>query len=140
MTTQKQNLFARKFALAALLPFAAVSFVGCAEETVVQEAEEAGPTAEAAILGETVTLQTEVQEVVGPNVFSVGEDETLIVGTGLGEEVEEGDNVQVTGTVRNFILTDLEEEGFTFDDDESTYVVEYEQELVVVADDVEDLP
>ncbi len=140
MTIQKQNLWARKVVLAALVPFAALSFVGCAEETVVQEAEEAGPTAEAAILGETVTLQTEVQEIVGPNVFSVGEDETLIVGTGMSDGLEEGDDVQVTGTVRNFLLADLEEEGFTFDDDESTFVVEYEQELVVVADDVEELP
>ena len=30
---------------------------GCGEETVVEEGQEAGPTAEAAILGETVTVQ-----------------------------------------------------------------------------------
>ncbi|MHA7273304.1 hypothetical protein ACX80Z_07715 [Arthrobacter sp. TMT4-20] len=140
MTTQQNNRWMRKVAFAAVIPFAALGFVACGDETLVEEAEEEGPAAVAAILGEPVTLQTEVQEVVGSNVFTVGDGDTLILGTGMTDDLEEGDEVQVTGEVRNFILTDLESEGFDFDDDEATYVIDYEQELVVVADDVEELP
>ncbi|WP_156808924.1 hypothetical protein [Arthrobacter sp. TB 23] len=140
MTTQQNNRWMRKVAFAAVIPFAALGFVACGDETVVEEAEEEGPAAVTAILGEPVTLQTEVQEVVGSNVFTVGDGDTLILGTGMTDDLEEGDEVQVTGEVRNFILTDLESEGFDFDDDEATYVIDYEQELVVVADDVEELP
>lgn len=107
----------------------------------VQQAEEDGPVAEAAILGETVTLQTEVSEIVGPNVFTVGEDDTLVVGAGLADELSEGEEVQVTGTVRDFILTDVEPAlGVDFDDDEADFVVEYEEELAVVAEDVQAMP
>lgn len=140
MNLQTKNPLARRLAFAAVLPFAAVSFVGCAEDTVVQEAEEAGPSAEAAILGETVTLQNEVQDIVGPGVFTVGENDTIILGTDVSAGIEDGDMVQVTGTVRNLIVADLEEEGYVFDEDESSYVVEYEQGLVVEADAVEVIP
>ncbi|MBP2215035.1 hypothetical protein [Arthrobacter sp. CAN_C5] len=140
MAIQQKNHWARKMAFAGILPFAALGFVACGDETVVEEAEEEGPAAVTAILGETVTLQTEVQEIVGSNVFTVGDGDTLILGTGMTDALEEGDEVQVTGDVRNFILTDIESEGFDFDDDESAYVVDYERELVVVADDVEELP
>lgn len=141
MTIQQKYPWMRKMAFAAIVPFTAVGLVACGEETVVEEAEEAGPVAESAILGEPVTLQTEVQEIVGPNVFTVGEDDTLILAAaGMGDVLEEGDKVQVTGNVRNFILTDIEAEGFEFNEDEAAFVVEYEQELVVMADDVEELP
>jgi hypothetical protein len=79
---------------------------GCGEETAVEEVQEAGPTAEAAILGETVTIQSEVQDVAGPNAFTVGdglEEGTLVTGKGISEGLEEGNKVQVTGTVRSFI-------------------------------------
>ncbi|WP_156642196.1 hypothetical protein [Arthrobacter sp. B6] len=117
---------------------------GCGEGTVVEEAQEAGPTAEAAILGATVTVQSEVQEVVGPNAFTVGDDleeDTLVLGKGISEGLEEGNKVQVTGTVRSFIKADVEKDyGIDFNDDEDTFVVEYEQDLAVVADQVQELP
>lgn len=126
-------------------PFAAVLSVGllagCSEDTVVEEAEEEGPVAEAAILGETVTLQTAVQEIVGPNSFTVGGDETLVVGVGIAPRVEEGAEVSVSGIVRELVVADVESEyGIDFDDDEETVVVGYEEELVVVADEVVTLP
>lgn len=117
---------------------------GCGEETVVEEAQEAGPTAEAAILGQTVTVQSEVKEVAGPNSFTIGdalEEGTLVTGSGISEGLEEGDRVQVTGTVRTFLKADVETDyGIDFNDDEDTFVVEYEQDLAVVADQVEELP
>lgn len=137
MSTRRTKLIA--FPFAAMLTSGVLA--GCADETVVQEAEEDGPVAEAAILGETVTLQVEVTEVVGPNSFTVGEDDTLVVAAAMADALEEGAEVQVTGTVRSFVLTDVETDlGIDFDEDEETVVIEYEQELIVVADDVQTLP
>ena len=116
---------------------------GCGEETVVEEAQEAGPTAEAAILGETATVQAEIQDVAGPKAFTVGdalEEGTLVLGKGISEGLEEGNKVQITGTVRSFIKTDVEQEyDIDFNDDEDSFVVEYEQDLAVGADQVQEL-
>ncbi|MEX5305600.1 hypothetical protein RF644_07530 [Kocuria sp. CPCC 205258] len=132
----------KKFALPAAAAFASALMVGCAEETPVQEAQEAGPTAEAAILSETVTMQNEVTEVLGPNLFTVGEDDTPVVGVdATAQDIEDGDMVQVTGTVRQIVQTDVESEwDWDFDDDELDYLVEREMDLAVIADQVEELP
>lgn len=111
---------------------------GCANETPVQEAEEEGPAAAAKILGESVTMESEVEEVVGPNVFIVGED-TMVLAAGMTENLEEGDDVRVSGTVQSFLLSDVEPRlGIDLNDDETERVVEFEQELVVVADEVQE--
>jgi hypothetical protein len=132
----------KKFALPAAAAFASALMVGCAEETPVQEAQEAGPTAEAAILSETVTMQNEVTEVLGPNLFTVGEDDTPVLGVdATAQDIEDGDMVQVTGTVRQIVQTDVESEwDWDFDDDELDYLVEREMDLAVIADQVEELP
>jgi hypothetical protein len=127
---------------AALLSASAVGLAlltGCGE-TAVQEAEEEGPAAAAKVLGETVTLQTEVEEILGPNVFIVGE-ETMVLAAGMTEGLQEGDEVNVSGTVRSFLMSDVEPVfGVDLNEDESTRAVEFEQELIVVADQVEELP
>ncbi|MFC4905049.1 hypothetical protein [Kocuria oceani] len=127
------------FALPAAAAVASALVVGCAEETPVQEAQEAGPTAEAAILNETVTMQNEVTEILGPNLFTVGEDETPVVGVNASaEDIQDGDMVQVTGTVRQILETDIETGwGVDFDDSETSYLVERELDLGVVAEDVQ---
>lgn len=132
----------KTLALPAAAAFASALMVGCAEETPVQEAEESGPIAEAAILAEPVTFQAEVMEIVGPNVMTVGEDETPIVGADAATlGLEEGDMAQITGTVRQIVEADLESEwGFDFDDDELAYLVERELDLGVIATDVQELP
>jgi hypothetical protein len=113
---------------------------GCAEGTPVEEAREEGPTAEAAILGETVTIESEVAKVVGPNVFIVGED-TLVLAADMTGQLEEGDNVQITGTVRTFIQTDVEPEyGMELNNEEESVTVDYEEQLAVVAQKVQELP
>ncbi|NMR30422.1 hypothetical protein [Crystallibacter degradans] len=112
---------------------------GCGNETPVQEAEEEGPAAVAKILGESVTMESEVEEVVGPNVFIVGED-TMVLAAGMTENLAEGDDVRVHGTVQSFLMSDVEPRlGIDLNDDETERVVEFEQELVVVADQVEEL-
>ncbi|GAB3139091.1 hypothetical protein [Marisediminicola antarctica] len=129
----------------AALPFGvllvAAVLTGCAEETVVDQAEEEGPVAEALLLGSPVTLQNEVQEVFGPNSFTVGEGDTLIIADGMASDVEEGDEVQITGTVVEFVTVDVEADyGLGFDDDERELVLDYDDTLAVIADDVTPLP
>ncbi|MCJ8503747.1 hypothetical protein MRU69_02560 [Kocuria flava] len=129
----------KKFALPAVAALASALMVGCAEETPVQEAEEAGPTAEAAILNETVTMQNEVTEIVGPNLFTVGEDDTPVVGVdAAAQDIQDGDMVQVTGTVRQIVETDIDTGwDVDFDDDERSYLIERELDLGVAAEDVQ---
>lgn len=129
----------KKFALPVAAAFASALMVGCAEETPVQEAQEEGTAAEAAILDETVTMQNEVTEIVGPNLFTVGEDDTPVVGVdAAAQDIQDGDLVQVTGTVRQVLETDVETGwGVDFDDDETSYLVERELDLGVVADEVQ---
>ncbi|MFI7744564.1 hypothetical protein [Kocuria rhizosphaericola] len=129
----------KKFALPAVAALASALMVGCAEETPVQEAQEGDASATAAILNETVTMQNEVTEILGPNLFTVGEDDTPVVGVdAAAQNIEDGDMVQVTGTVRQVLETDIETGwGVDFNDDETSYLVERELDLGVVAEDVQ---
>ncbi|WP_152683453.1 hypothetical protein [Kocuria sp. SM24M-10] len=135
LTSSKKKMFA----LPAAAALASALMVGCAEETPVQEAEEGDAAAQAAILNETVTMQNEVTEIVGPNLFTVGEDDTPVVGVDASaQDIQDGDMVQVTGTVRQILETDIESGwGVDFDDDETSYLVERELDLGVVAEDVQ---
>ncbi|MFI7584231.1 hypothetical protein ACH9DO_10595 [Kocuria sp. M1N1S27] len=135
LTSSKKKMFA----LPAAAAFASALMVGCAEETPVQEAEEGDAAATAAILSETVTMQNEVTEVVGPNLFTVGEDDTPVVGVDASAmDINDGDMVQVTGTVRQIVETDIETGwGVEFNEDEVSYLVERELDLGVVADDAQ---
>jgi hypothetical protein len=77
----------------------------------------------AAYLGEKVTVSGEVEDVRGPRTFLIGGDECvfddeLVVLTsipypamkGRDADLAEDDIVQVTGTVRNFNVVDVERE------------------------------
>lgn len=123
---------------------------GCAngDDTALEEAEEEG-TAEG-LVGESLTVSGEVTEVFPSGAFVIaGEDfsfgeplaqGTLIVPGDAAEipTVEEEGRVQVTGTVREFLIADFEDEfGFDFEDD---LFVEYEEEFAIVADTVEFVP
>ncbi|MEX5298615.1 hypothetical protein RCG67_07520 [Kocuria sp. CPCC 205292] len=121
---------------------ASVLMMGCAEETPVQEAQDEGTETAAAMLNETVTFENEVTEVHGPNLFTVGDEDTPVVGfDAAAAGLEDGDRVEVTGTVRQILLTDVEAwGGFDFDQDENNYLVERELDLGVVADDVQAVP
>ncbi len=121
------------------------------------EAESEGPAAGVVIsditdnpqeyFGTTATVSGEVNDVLTPNAFTIGgedflgTDELLIVGVqqlpniveGVEGEVEVGqdDIVQVTGTVREFNVTEIEDEvGYALDDG---VFGEFEGEPVVVA-------
>jgi hypothetical protein len=126
--------FARRPAvLAAVLPLALGGIAACddEEDTAVEEAEEAGE--EELLIGETVTIEGEVEERIGPNAFTIGADSTLVYGVD-NFDVEDDDVVSVTGTVREFIIADVEQEfDLDFDDD---LFVDFENELAVEAQSV----
>lgn len=121
-------------AAAALL--AGALLAGCgAEETPLQEAQEEGPEAVAAILGEPVTIQAEVQEVINFQAFTVGENATLVL-SAEPTTVTQGDEVEARGTVRQFVVPDFEGEYDWFETGSDPWPDEYQQDLVLVADSV----
>ena len=123
---------ARRAALA--LPTALVLALGATacggEETIVEQAEDT-PGLQLAE-GEQVTIEGEVQEVLAPNAFTVGSDGTLVLSTEV-VDVDDGDEVVVTGEVEVFILGDIEERfGIDETDDDDVW----ETERSVIADEV----
>lgn len=88
------------------------------------------------LTGEDITVAGEVSEVVSDVAFrlaGVGWD-VLILDSAMGA-AEEGEAVQVMGTVRRFELLTIEEELGTDLDDE--LYVDFEDQLVLVADSIE---
>lgn len=93
------------------------------------------------LIGETVTVRSEVGEKIAPAVFTItddeffGDDEILVVNsTGEPFVLPEGDDpeVQVTGEVRRFVLAEFERD-YGFDLDPNRYV-EYENKPAIVAE------
>lgn len=126
---------ARRLGTAALclsLLVAGVAACGDEDETAVQQAEEAG--AEDLVVGETMTIEGEVERRIGPYAFTVGRDETLVYGS-ENFDVDDDDVVTVTGTVTEFVIADVEPVlGLDLDDD---LFIDYENELAVEATSVE---
>lgn len=102
-----------------------------------RDAESAGPEAGVALYdiaddptefyGTTVTVSGEVNEVLGPRSFTIGDEELLVVSSAPLPEVVDrpgelplsgGDVVKVTGRVRNFDVFEVEREiGADLDDE-----------------------
>ncbi|MEZ0494083.1 hypothetical protein AB2L28_17745 [Kineococcus sp. TBRC 1896] len=112
---------------------------GCSEDTVVEDAQEDGPVAAGAILGEPVTVQADVQDVYGSNAFTIGGGDTLVLGD-TGPDVDEDARVSVTGTVRQLVTADFEEDYDWFTFGEEDWVTDRDRDLVIIADEVQELP
>ncbi|MDY7021213.1 MAG: hypothetical protein SWJ54_07610 [Cyanobacteriota bacterium] len=115
------------------------------EATTEEQAAENVTTEEVAdetsdYINQTVTIRGDVKEVVGEGSFLMdenqvlGDDDVLIINTS-GEPITlpegEGTEVQVTGTVQNFVMADVERD-YSLDLDPEIYT-EYEQQPVVIA-------
>jgi hypothetical protein len=91
-------------------------------------------------IGKTVTVDAEVEEVFGPRVFKIDEQnwmdlegEVLVyVPTDLAALVREDDRVTVTGQVKRFLKADLQNE-WGFDALDDTLEVELGKRAVLVA-------
>jgi hypothetical protein len=98
--------------------------------------------------GRTVTVRGEIEESIHPNVFSVDEDalaeggidnDVVVVNAGPNAaevtEENEGEEVIVTGEVRQFVLSEIEEEFNLGLDPEIE--AEFDQRAVIIATAVE---
>lgn len=133
----------KMFALTAATALTSMMLVGCQDETVVDEAQD-DPVAEAAILNETVTVQSEVTEVVGPNLITVGEDDTPVTTTDVDTAtLNDGDEVQVTGTVQQIQMPEeysgevYPAWGVAYTEDEYGYLGERRDDLGIRADELQ---
>lgn len=119
------------------------------EDVAEEPAEDAQPLADQAdsLMGETVTVSAEIEEVVAPSAIRIGEEGLLVLSAGptfsdMGFEVDQGlveDDVvlQVTGTVGSLVFPDIEETfGYDWNDEE---LVEFEGERVLVASEIDTL-
>jgi hypothetical protein len=84
---------------------------GCAEETELTQADQSGVPSEE-LVGETMTLTGEVQEILAHQVIAIGAEDTLVLADRLPEDLAVGDEVEATGTVE-------ERDVFTVDDYEA---------------------
>lgn len=126
----------------------AMGLVACDDQgdTALEEAEE---SASAASLGGTdVTVSGEVTSVIPPDALVISGDDasfgveegTLVYGIDAGEyaEVVDGTYVQVSGTVDEFLVADVESEfGLDYDD---ALLSPWEQELAVQASSLTAIP
>lgn len=96
---------------------------------------------------QVVAVEGEVNELVSPGVFTVGDDgwfgggELLVVGTDpslAGGAIEEGENVTVTGVLRPYIFAEFERDyDLTWDLElQQNVEAEYSQEPVLAASEV----
>jgi hypothetical protein len=100
-----------------------------------------------ALLGQTVTVRSEPVKKIGPNTFTVSDDdffggETILVVNASREPVvlpEDDIEVQVTGKVAKFVLADVERDYDFLDLDPELYV-EYEGKPAIIAQAVAPAP
>ncbi|MBW4647947.1 MAG: hypothetical protein KME06_04495 [Kastovskya adunca ATA6-11-RM4] len=97
----------------------------------------------AALVGQTVTVRSEIEEAIGTNAFKIeddqffnGEDILVVNATGQPLPVVSDDDteLQVTGEVRQFVIADVERE-FNLGLERELYV-EYENRPAIVAQSI----
>lgn len=129
MTIARRTLSA---GLGGLLLVSAVA--GCAEETELTEADQSQlPTEE--LIGSSMTLENEVQEILMDETITVGAEDTVVVAEQLPDELGVGDTVEVTGTVEKadvFTIDDYEALQEVTDDETAQYFVDRGEELILV--------
>lgn len=94
--------------------------------------------------GRVLAVPGEVEDIVGPNSFTLDEEEIigandlLVVVPTPRRAINDGEKVVATGVLRPFVLAELEREyDFTWDlDVKNKLEVEYREKPVLVADDV----
>ena len=94
----------------------------------------------AAYIGLRVKVRAEIEDVHTSHVFTLDEDKVgaspdVLVLAPSGSFPKGGDLVEVTGTVRNYVRTEIERDYDWFDLEEK-YDVKYSERPVIVADSV----
>lgn len=93
--------------------------------------------------GQPLSLEGEVEEVMGNNMFTLDDDELggnelLVINMATGEMVNDGESVVVTGEIRPFVVADLERDyNLTWDlDIQRQLEAEYQNKPVFIAEGV----
>lgn len=106
---------------------------GCTGETELTQADQSDiPTEE--LIGQTMTMTNEVQEVLAHGVITIGAEDTVVVADELPEGLMRGDDVEVTGTVDKrdvFTIEDLEALQQVTSQQEAQYFVNRREELIL---------
>ncbi|MGC9502393.1 hypothetical protein [Baaleninema sp.] len=167
MKRLKQQFNLKQFNLSALasatgiLAGALVSFAATHQPAIAQrnnmrafaEIEDVAENPEKYV-GRTISLRGEIEDTRSPYIFELEEDggliepfnddQVLVVGDDISQvPVEEGEEVRITGQVREFSIVDIDREyDFDFDDFAIREELEYEYEgrPVVYADSIQILP
>lgn len=113
----------------------ASSLAACTPETDVTEADQSNiPTEE--LVGESMTITHEIQPVLPDGVFTVGEEDTIVMTDELPEELNPGDEIEITGTVEKmdvYQADDLDALRTATDEETATYLIDRGEELVLTS-------
>ncbi|GAA4689408.1 hypothetical protein GCM10025781_02750 [Kocuria gwangalliensis] len=113
----------------------ASSLAACTPETDVTEADQSNiPTEE--LVGESMTITHEIQHVLPDGVFTVGEEDTIVMTDELPEELNPGDEIEITGTVEKmdvYQADDLDALRTATDEETATYLIDRGEELVLTS-------
>ncbi|WP_315279255.1 hypothetical protein [Kocuria carniphila] len=126
----------RRAITAGITGLALASFLAaCTPESDVTEADQSNiPTEE--LLGESMTITHEIQHVLPDGVFTVGEEDTIVMTDELPEELNPGDEVEVTGTVEKmdvYQADDIDALQTATDEETATYLINRGEELVLTS-------
>ena len=86
------------------------------------------------LVGETMTLTNEVQEVLVPGVIAIGAEDTIVMAQQFPQDLALGDEVEVTGTVASrdvFTTEDLEALLAVTDEETATHYIDRDEELIL---------
>ena len=106
---------------------------GCTDETRLTQLDQSEVPAEE-LVGETMTLTKEVQEVLVPGVIAIGAEDAIVMAQQFPEDLTVGDEVEVTGTVESrdvFTIDDLEALLAVTDEETATPYIDREEELIL---------
>lgn len=113
----------------------ASSLAACTPETDVTEADQSNiPTEE--LVGESMTITHEIQHVLPDGVFTVGEQDTIVMTDELPEELNPGDEIEITGTVEKmdvYQADDIDALQTATDEETATYLINRGEELVLTS-------
>ena len=113
----------------------ASSLTACTPESDVTEADQSNiPTEE--LVGESMTITHEIQHVLPDGVFTVGEEDTIVMTDELPEELNPGDEVEITGTVEKmdvYQADDIDALQTATDEETATYLIDRGEELVLTS-------
>jgi hypothetical protein len=137
------KLFGKTSAALAATAFVLAGVAGADDMTI-----SAGKLAKSAkdYYGKTVSVKAEVEDVLGPNMFTLDEDALLagsdvlvLVPRGVAGKLAKDQKVVVTGKVREFVEADLDKDYDWFDNGKLVEVkekVDWKTRPVIVADTI----